>query len=1566
VHVATAESTRAQLWLRSHAIKSSMSATGAPDGMSWNAYRSWYSANVGRAGISVVAAAYKDYAGKVSKRSQPRGRSPPRAAPAALGARATASPKRGRSAPARKKSPSPEVEAAAVASGASRPVGKAAARIATATSSGGWLCSRLGEFAGTKYDMSSLICAQLARQVVSWADLLAELRRCVPAVDCDPCTSVGHRIARSLIRIAATRVFAEPAQSILEPIVNSVDAYNPTRKIGKFGLGEFSLFYWLIGHPLRSLRLSSAYEDASHGPCEYEVVIAEVNGLLTFELLDRVTAHRGIRSKGRTGVTLRIIAEDDPFTAQEVSDFSAQLSKLLYLDDVFLYAVTPAGTFTNQQQSSRKVVQVIIEPKLLSVSDYATGVSLEVLFGSLLVPSISTKTISLSQATRVAERARGVTVTQRDGDNHDKLLILVGGVGVVSLTGKEQNRLRYLIYLPGSTRVPVSRDDVLPGAETTAALREGVAQLLAEGKKTISVAPLQRLLEQYVAYTASPENRAAVRTELGEFFVRNRDRLVPEGHAGLYQLNWRHFVGSVRYDIAAIERWLDENTRPLTDAWYGVKALVLRAMPGRDITDGGLVSYLFVADSYRQKLGADWTRTIASSYFERKLYPVVSSYGAAEYEKYDLPITVLLPTSAAGRSELRRPSEIVTDPLALRLLFAVLLRLDALSTRFDFDAVARLILSASLVATYVYARFAYATICGELLSRMGKFVGNQTYGGTKYALTVASFYDDVRLDLASDAMPAGTPRSKVEDFFLQHVVAVIRAVKEQASTRLRVTNGGSLRTLYQYYAHVPRFFAEALRQSESMVELTNLLAGAGKTFATAKLSEHAQRLVPAFVQHVLERIRARQLEPDNLRYLYDLWDNGWVTTASLTLAALNEDDLLAREWLNTAQKTQELKIFAPRPPAEVTASLKLSKLVRYLFGHDAPVAADAPEGALTRFLVDAAAAPEERTPLQIIEIAVNEGTVKPALEATMTELTQNSIDAIREFRPHNNSVSIYVTRASDSSSLTFEIADLVGMTPQAFLYVGVPFLSTKTPSELVTGEMGSGFFNSYRESTSVIVSSVNYGMRRVSYDVPIRDERGRVVDIEKRYTIEPGDVNKASMPNGTRVTVTLPVKDELEYATLVARIEYTARYVLALSAAPRLNYLGKQINVPKQLCGEIGFFRIYETDPAKSVRHESYLLTKGVPFAPLLPFVKDMYTWLQTYVCGTNYVVDITHGGYTPVQTRTKIRLAPQVEQDFSAVAVVLMFLAALREFVVSYARNLLDHSLSTADARQLKFTTRVITRPQGETTPDFLKYVQLAGQPTVAVLINECIDIMGTRRYEEARAEVQKVLDAYKTPYALVNERVRAVARTWLSTKNANISAKEKEADEEHRRLASKGAALVEYESKPDGIMQPVVERWVSTYWQLAQAQKVVGYERPVPRASAVVSEMPASGWYAPGEHSISLNTRYAATRDRQQLAKVLSSGTLDDFETTLKQNALWNSGFAYSFPSSTMIHELEHARRGTSHEHSGHESTNAKLWPDDEAKTRTFDQAAAAVYERVLAASLLKLLLGAGRPKP
>src|SRR3990167_6152538 len=56
------------------------------------------------------------------------------------------------------------------------------------------------------------------------------------------CSHYGQKITNSMIRVAATRIFADPSQSIMELLANSIDSYRKDSSIGKFGMGFFSIF----------------------------------------------------------------------------------------------------------------------------------------------------------------------------------------------------------------------------------------------------------------------------------------------------------------------------------------------------------------------------------------------------------------------------------------------------------------------------------------------------------------------------------------------------------------------------------------------------------------------------------------------------------------------------------------------------------------------------------------------------------------------------------------------------------------------------------------------------------------------------------------------------------------------------------------------------------------------------------------------------------------------------------------------------------------------------------------------------------------------------------------------------------------------------------------------------------------------------------------------------------------------------------------------------------------------------------------------------------------------------
>lgn len=1506
---------------------------------------------------------------------------------------------------------------------------------------------------GVEFDMSSLICSQLGSENASkdWVEILNIMKRCGTLSDCDPCTKIGYKIAKSLIKIASLRIFADPEQSIMELPVNSLDAYNPDKKLGKFGMGFFSILYWLVGHPKRSLTLESFTKDAENHFYSYKVVLKETSGILTFALttypLSEVTT---------TGLKLTLVASSDPFTYENVVNFNKQIWKLFYISGASLFLST-TSIFTQASKNigndGKNPIFCEINTNGIVIEDYATGVPLEVLFGSLFVPSISTKTIAASETSRSfsnSSRAHKLT----NGFDYSKIAILVGGIAVVYLqcqTREIGHRYDYLIELPSTTRLPVSRDDVIFTPETAKIFRESIDMVFRDiSERENDVSKFQDGLQKYMDFTSNVENRLLVKRAINDHFERYKYNLVPSGFEKLYsslrkETPGSSFVISNLYDVSAVEKWLDENIKSRKDVWYGMKVVLVDDLGQENVTDGGLVNYLFISRKYISKVGEEtWIKNITSSYFKTKLYPYSSSYGEKEYAKYNKyrigKVISLVEKGqkdsspafrelyklnvgkfTAENSKTAKPSDLV-DQNVLKFIFAVLSKYESLDVYFDMikgsTGKPLDILQLNLYILYFcLPRNDFLTVLNEVLKKFSSFKGSQTYGASKNSLELIWICTSDITEFSDSALPD----EKVNEYLLQHILCTIRATKEGPKTSFRFLNRNSPNALYLELSTNPAgkaFYREVAKQSTNFVEFTTILVGAGKCFMFGGTGSYLANLegIPALVAHFIQEIRSRKYSISFVVESYETFENQGVADARFTKVVYLKDANIAKEWvknMSNVSSIEKIKEF-PKPEGD---TLSLSSLVKKLFKTDIP------EKDLSGFFKNVEA--ETGTPLQIIEIATNEGTTKPFIEATLTELVQNSIDAIREFNPVNKTIEINLNKTLDEQNLILTIRDFIGMNATAFVYVGIPFLSTKTPSELVTGEMGSGFFNSYRESTSVVINSSQGSVKRISYDVPVRNSSGRVIDISKTIKIvktseaatptltkpqpktkeyysslnigqlkmilkdrglivsgrkedlisrlmaddkggegapkvkkgfvRATDAKANAIPGYTDIIVTIPIKNKFDYVDYVSRAEYTVKSVLSLGVLPGdLTFNGKKIEMPKILACKVGYFELYYTDPDRSSIHESYLLTKGVPFAPLVPYFRDILPQRVLDIIDRNFIVNITHGGYTPVQTRTRITLAPQVVNDFKLVALYAVYLTMVREVAVGRLTYALPHIDSTASASQLLFQTAVLTtfsnlKDFDEST--FLLYVNFLNQPTLANVINECIKVMGDRPYKVAFGDIQNVLGKMiTTTDSKLKTNLFSIVERWLKPKNAGAKLV---------KTPKGGGKTPDQKDIPEPYFESIMNSFVDKYWSIAKSSNIKGYSGHFPKVRVVFSykERTKKGFYDPQTKSVTINTYNWETGARKEFEEILKKGlTVDKIETTLKKNKIWNDYFGYQFPSSTIVHELEHARRGQSHSTSSlegggaHENITASLFPGDVVQSRSFDQSANVVYQKVL----------------
>lgn len=1455
----------------------------------------------------------------------------------------------------------------------------------------------LSKYNGVYFDMASLICSQLAKSYESWDDVLDVLKKCPPVSECDPCTKVGTKIARSLIKIAALRIFADPEQSIMELPVNSMDAYNPDRKIGKFGMGFFSILYWLVGHPKRYFEFHSFSKDADGKFVTFKVRIQEKpstdgTNSLAFELTtypeSKITT---------TGFRAVLNAEEDKFTTLQVNNFNLHLAKLDYISGATLYKVAPSKIEIPKSKFSQYVklksdedrlngkIKIcdfreskVINPEtnkpifcgitdsFLLVEDFATGIPYEVVFGSLFVPSISTKTIQMSNSLPFFgfdNKSRYI----KDTGLRD-LVFLIGGIAVVSIVHPLCFPDTYAIDLPPTTRLPVSRDDIILTEETEKILLESIAIVFDETMKaTQNVSCFQTLLNKYIEFTPSSENKRVVKKAMNDFYIKNKSKLVPYTYEFFYKgisekIPGGKFVVSTVYDASSIEEFLDKNTKPDSGIWYGTKVLIIKDIP-LDFADGGLISYIFIDEKYKNR-NSNWISAITSSYRNKKLYPVSSSYGSKEYAKYET--LTKKPSSSVIKTETTR-----------NYYFSVLNKFESLEDKFEIAPEALQSFGTDLLEIYTcIEEESFLKILSELMVKFSDFKGNQTYGGEKYKL----YYENTLFGSYEMKTLFGEKSGKLNEYTVEQIIYAIRAINERQITIIVTITKNAPWHIYNVY-FFPVFYEELYEQSANYTEFCFVATGAGQAFlkkSTRRDAEENRTIVKEITTHFIDKIRLNQRTSRELIDLFILQNNESMFEATTTYIWLIKDRTEAIEWIKTVNGISNIPIGTlPEISGPSEKQIELSSMIKTLFKTDVPKTSGLTD---ERNFYSSFEGTETPSKLQIIEIAVNEGTVKPFIEAAMTELVQNSIDAVREFKPKNTNIDIDLKRTQKSDRVILSITDRVGMTKEAFIYVGIPFLSTKTPSELVTGEMGSGFFNAYRESEFLIVDSIKDGVNRRSEDVPVRDKQ-RVVDIKKTITIE-----NAKLDNQTRITMSIPIQNDAQYANIVSRVFYTARNVLGLAESQNIKFNGKSIYVSRQLVAKLGHLELYITPSDHD--HESYLLTKGIPFSPLKGYFKNFLSERSLEQIDRNFILNITHGGYTPVQTRTRVNLAPEVEKDFITMARYSVFIKMVREISEGHKLYALDHVESQADPRQLRFTIYNVT--ENKQDEDFyLKYVKFYDQPCIAELINGCI--ADVKLITDINARTEFLAKTYKTPFPLINQRVIQIVNTWFRYKK--MSATPGKVKPESPKKAAKYSKLTipklkeilkerklkvsgtkpelikrleendgvddeeddKSEEVPDEEFTEIISAWITVYWKLAIEQKIKGFAGIAPVCRVVYSEKEQGslGYFDPRSRKITINTYTWKKEDRDDILKVLKRKNIEDFNSgVLKKNKAWERFFSYSFPSSTIVHELEHARRNNSHATGpGHDAIYGQLFPGDTVASRTFNECANAAFEKVLA---------------
>jgi hypothetical protein len=259
---------------------------------------------------------------------------------------------------------------------------------------------------------------------------------------------------------------------------------------------------------------------------------------------------------------------------------------------------------------------------------------------------------------------------------------------------------------------------------------------------------------------------------------------------------------------------------------------------------------------------------------------------------------------------------------------------------------------------------------------------------------------------------------------------------------------------------------------------------------------------------------------------------------------------------------------------------------------------------------------------QIVQIASNEGTSKPFVESILTELLQNSVDAIRSNPTADNSNIIV-----DISENVIRIQDFIGIPPEAYLSLWIPFLSSKTDIEIMTGEMGTGFYNIFRQPWCGFVEITSGHVAVVA--VPIIED-SRVVDI--LYTM----VELPKLHLGTSVSIHMSSNlSPQEKISLAMDGTIHTRNQLAYINYP-LTLNGMVVNIQKIKVAESEVGTCYVTSSSSP----SVLLTNGIPIGPLSQFLSQLFGEDVNPDIESGIAIDVNKKYYQATQSRNRLILS--------------------------------------------------------------------------------------------------------------------------------------------------------------------------------------------------------------------------------------------------------------------------------------------------------------------------------------
>ena len=1524
------------------------------------------------------------------------------------------------------------------------------------------------------------------------ADVLPYLRE-----ERNVCTEYGSKIAKSIIKIAATRIFAEPEQSIVELPVNSVDSYSALRAersgvrgktVGKFGMGFFSILYWLVDHEARSLTIESFHK----GQRIY-CVISQKQGELGFTL---DIEHTNVPTDG---LRVELNCKDDPFTDHNVEQFKKQLGKVRFIvSDLVAYRETEMDKYTTWNQTCQDTTNKIfveINNSGIIVEDYAQGVSLETLLTKLFVPSVSTKTIQAGMTADDERKEEFHPLPSRivpNGLDHHNFIILVQSVAVVTVPFQSESSLKYdvIVNMLSNVRIPVSRDDILLTDTTVAEFRDVVVpELLRDCLRLKNMAVFQLGLKAYIQYTTLSNNKQEFQKML-QLVTFPELIAVQEKYLSVLKSIpdvASYIIGAMSTEQLRLIALLDSIDNVDKTIFWNKKIFYVpdAVLNGGNVSNAGLSTYLFVSLDFVRKHALMWPQRLAFSTYTDRLILLnqgtVSTFvNVAVDQKYKEFIeSRILPKPFDAHAPITNvlcqivlKLQAVLDMYELSGIANFIKKRDSNGNTLDFDFLNRLSASAThwtydsdqMEGDYKLAYDEVVLSIIDDLSFYSNWMGDSclTYLYDFYDL-ISGLVDNLKSTFYGKRQPtlnffakhfifSNQPR-EVEcilfrynavplshnDFVdtlmrfpnlklmvQEHIALTLNASLDKTSdynlvmwTHLNplywvslcekivqnctnkefrdmlkevneschsdlfdgyqlpyianfilfylTTNPG----YYKFFIVVVLFLHLPFKDFLNPHEILMFLAFEGDDYNFSiedyermkvyreKHLNHVMPLLVPFLEQFIDHNILDCKDFINLCLTTTEKYNFFVMKLNPMLSVLLEKLLtsfsLYRQTLNS--EVRVLPLFSledlPNPLLQQTVyRFTTSKFIDFVLKHEWPES-ESLFSLVNRYQ------PDRIIPLQLTEIAINEGSAKSPMEAMIIETVQNSVDAIRLSERGEGVIKLYLKESE--THYMFQITDFVGIPQKGLISLFIPFLSSKVASASVTGEMGSGFFNVYRESEQVIVHTTLNGRSTLVVDTPIKDTYGRVVDLEKHVSEFLTDRS-----NETNISVVLQKTNK----SLITNITDVVNFVKSIiSLIPIMNNnISITLNddpllvMNQRLVATASFESFYCFETTRP----SFIFTKGVPFLPLTQFAFDLIPAYALPYIKNNIMLNIHHGVYTPVQTRSKITLALEVKAElekfvtdtiYCATLYVIIEKATSKDYIDlnEYLQNF--NSKSSLD-QLIPYKMSVVKLNSVASFSLFMMNYEYNGLKSLSELIAMAHVFMTNKRWETLSDITKKAIRTFAKW-----EPLGKVLELWLTPKNTDLMIFRTEAtsqlQEEGKQQLNKTIGTMEvFYHKYESLLEVFMTSFVNHYWICGREARIEGafINAPPNLVIANYSETGVRAHYDGSIHSIFVNTNsFLKNEARQKAVKsfvkwLVYVKSVTDVQL-ISSNTLFDEFFKCAYPARTFPHEIEHARRGTNHTIVGAHDSVLFMIPGYSAQMYTFDEVGTKVFEYIAA---------------